>query len=129
MNFGVELRSVLDDCVVQRSNVPDDVFPLGGQRGSPRLEFRGCFFQPLYFGGECSSSLDERGVRSARVGGAAAQFLRRITRFEQAALRERQALIGGTLIVFQPGDRSARFLLTAVEAVTFFLRLRPLEAE
>src|SRR5262249_41254906 len=67
--------------------------------------------------------------RGARLGGAPAQILGRLTRFKEAALGDREALVRLTLRLLELGDRRAGFGLAAIDRVALLLRLPALEGE
>src|SRR5206468_389961 len=52
-----------------------------------------------------------------------------LARLDQFALRDRQLFVGNALIVVEPRDRRARFLLTPVEAVALLFGLASLARE
>ena len=113
----------------QLLDAPPRRLELGGQRGRPRVELGRRFLEALDFGGETRGALDHRGVRGARFGGAPAQILGRLARFEQAPLRQRQPLVGQLLLVLQADDRRARLVLTAIERLALLFGLMPLARE
>ena len=66
--------------------------------------------------GERDGALDERRVVGAGFGRPVAELLGGLARLEQAALGGGQPIVGRPLIVFEPRDRFARFILAAVDA-------------
>ncbi len=74
-------------------------------------------------------ALDQRRVRRAGFGGAAAQILGRLARLEQPALGDGQPLVGLALRLVEPRDRRARLFLAAIERVALFFRLMLLARE
>ena len=68
-------------------------------------------------------------MRGAGFGCAPAQVFGGFARLEQPALRRRQALVGGTLVAVQAGNRFARLLLSPIEGVTLLLSLPALQCQ
>ena len=102
---------------------------LGGERRGARSSSARGLLEPLHLGGERRRALDQRGVRGAGLGGAAAQVLGRLARLEQAPLRVGQPLVGRALLVLEPGDRRARLVLAAIERVALLFGLTALARE
>ena len=103
---------------------------LGGQRGRARLELGGRLLEPLHFGGERGGALDQRRVRRRRLrrrGGSAPRSASRASNSRRCA--SGQPLVGRALLVLEPRDRRARFLLPAIERVALLLGLAALARE
>src|SRR5256885_6492014 len=94
-----------------------------------QLQLGECLFEALHIGCEAGRALDKRRMRGTGVGRALAQLLRGLSRFEQAALRDGEALVGDTLSVFELRDRRASLVLPAVEGFAFFFGLAALARE
>ena len=101
----------------------------GRERARPRFELGARFLEPLHLGGQRGRALDEGRVGGAGFGRALAEILGGLARLEQAALRGGQPIVGRPLIVFQPGDRFARFALTPVDRLALLFGLPALAAE
>ena len=125
-NLVVERRLPFRDRIAQIRRPLSGGRQLAGHDRRSRVELGGYFLETLHLGGHRRGTLDQRRVGGAGVGRPPAQVERGFTRFEQAALRQRQALVGRSLIPVEPFDRSARFGLTAFEGRALLLRLPPL---
>src|SRR5262249_43909395 len=117
------------DSLAQLLDATPRLVQLRGERRRPLLELRRRFFEPLHLRRERAGALDERRVRRPRVGRALAQRLGRFTRLEQPALRHREPLVRLPLLILEPRDRLARFLLPPVVRVALLFRLMLLARE
>ena len=96
---------------------------LGRERARARFEFGAGFLEALHLGGQRRRAFDEAPRESARASAARlAEILGGLARLEQAALRGGQPVVGRPLIVFEPRDRLARFVLAAVDRLRAPLR-------
>src|SRR4051794_2450965 len=68
-------------------------------------------------------------MRGTGLGRSTAQVFERLARFEQPPLRDGQLLVGRTLILVEPRDRRARFVLAPLEHVALVLSLPPFERQ
>ena len=107
-NLVVERRLPVGDCGPQFGRALGGGRELAGHDRGPCVELGGCFLESLHFDGERRRPLHQRGVRGAGVGGLPVDILRGFPRLEQAALRQRQALVRRALVAIEPLDRAAR---------------------
>ena len=105
----IELRLAGGDGGVQLVDAAARLVAFGRERARPRFELGARFLEALHFGGQRGRAFDEGRVGGAGFGRALAEILGGLARFEQAALRGGQPIVGRPLIVFQPA-RSTRGL-------------------
>ena len=77
---------------------------------------RSRLFETLHFDRQGARALDQGRVRRFRFGGARRLRLHRFARFEQAALRGIQQIVGGPLLGLNACDRLARLFVSRILA-------------
>src|SRR4051812_44012481 len=68
-------------------------------------------------------------MRRAGLGGATGQVLNRFAGFKQTALRRSETLFGRSLIELDLDDRTAGFVLAAIEQLSLILELTAFASE
>ena len=99
------------------------------ERLAARLEFAARLFEAAHFTRQPRRPLDQRGVRGSSFRSAAAQFLHRLARHGQRALRLAQTLVRHPLLLFEREDGGAGFFLPQFERLAFLFGLVPLTRE
>ena len=126
---GVEPRGVFRDGAGERLPLVGGGLEVGAARDRADLHLGRRLLEAPHGVGERRRALGEAGVRRLAFSDVAVELLERFAAFQEAALGERQPLVGGTLLLVEPGDRPPRLGLTVLDGAPFLLGREPLGAD